>query len=111
MEINETIVENIDKLCKERYISRVVLQNDLGWAKNSIFRWKTNMPSIDKVCKVADYFGVSVDYLCGMSEESPTTAAGIISALKSLGMDITQLDKLTAEDAKIMAMILKKQLK
>lgn len=109
METNEIIVENIDRLCKERYISRVAVQNDLGWAKNSIFRWKTNMPSIDKVCKVADYFGVSVDYLCGRDENSPATATGVLSLLKTFGVDVADLDKLTIADAKNIAKILKKE--
>ena len=108
METNKIIVEKIDQLCKERNISRVILQDALGWSRNTIFKWKNAMPSIDKVCKVAAYFGVSVDYLCGQKEDGPLTMTGIISALKDLGVDISQLDKLTAEDAKIIAMILTK---
>lgn len=38
---------------------------ELGLGKNSITRWDENKPSVDRVQKVADYFGVSVDYLLG----------------------------------------------
>lgn len=52
---------------------------ELGLGKNSITRWDENKPSVDRVQKVADYFGVSVDYLLGRTDD-PTpkaTAAAI----------------------------------
>ena len=54
--------EKIKKLCKQRGISITELESTMGWTR-SIYRWDTNKPSIDKVKAVADYFGVTVDYL------------------------------------------------
>ncbi len=106
--INDIICDNIKILCRSRKISIKDLSIQLGMGINAISDWRHSSPSVERLLRVADYFGVSVDYLCGRSENAPATAAGIISALKTLGVNISQLDKLTAEDAKIIAMILTK---
>lgn len=40
------------------------------------------MPSIDKVLKVANYFGVSMDYICGLSDVENSAENATISAIK-----------------------------
>lgn len=63
------IYERIDQLCKENKISINKLESILGFSASSIQKLKTtNSPSVDKVAKIADYFGVSVDYLIGRSD-------------------------------------------
>lgn len=59
------MVTIIRELCAEKKITLVSLEAALSFAKNSIYKWDTNKPSIDKVQKVADYFNVSTDYLLG----------------------------------------------
>lgn len=54
--------EKIKLLCEQKGIKISRLEGDLG-LPHSIYRWDTHSPSIDKVKAVADYFGVSVDYL------------------------------------------------
>ena len=39
-----------------------------GFGKRSIYRWDRNIPSVDKVRKVADYLGTTVEEL--LEEES-----------------------------------------
>ncbi|MCL2592750.1 MAG: helix-turn-helix transcriptional regulator [Defluviitaleaceae bacterium] len=53
----------ISKLCKENGITLSALENELGLGNGTITRWNQNSPSIEKVRKVAHYFGVSVDFL------------------------------------------------
>ncbi|MFE4511113.1 helix-turn-helix domain-containing protein, partial [Bacillus subtilis] len=60
-----TTFERVKKLCKDRGISLSRLEENVGFGKNSIYSWKQNNPSSDKLKKVADYFNVSVDYLLG----------------------------------------------
>ena len=55
-------------------INRNKLLAALGMDKNAIFNWETRgtIPSGDVLSKLADYFGVSVDYLLGRaSRPSP----------------------------------------
>lgn len=57
------LVSNIKKLCSQRNISIPLLEETMGFGSGAIYKWDTNKPGIDKVQKVADYFGVSVDSL------------------------------------------------
>ena len=58
-----SLVKKIHELCKINGIKISNLQKELGFGNASIYKWDTNSPSIDKLIKVADYFGVSLDYL------------------------------------------------
>ncbi len=60
------MLERIKNLCNRKEISIRQLERETGLADRTIGRWDTNMPSIDRVKKVAEYFGVTVDYLLGV---------------------------------------------
>ena len=62
------IVERIKELCSQKGVTLAELEADLGWNRR-IYRWNENEPGIDKVKAVADYFGVTVDYL--LSDDKP----------------------------------------
>ena len=62
------MVEIIKELCNKQGISVLQLERELGIA-HGIHRWDVNKPSIDKVQRVADYFGVSIDYLVSDEDE------------------------------------------
>lgn len=53
--------ENIKRACAELGISVAQLEKETGLV--SIRRWDQNIPSVDKVQKVAAFLGVSIDYL------------------------------------------------
>ena len=61
----KVLLERIKNLCYRKEISIRQLERETGLADRTIGRWDTNMPSIDRVKKVAEYFGVTVDYLLG----------------------------------------------
>ena len=63
--MNSSLKENVKKLAKERGVSIRKLEQAIGIADKSISKWDKMMPSIDKVEKVAQYFGVTVDSLLG----------------------------------------------
>jgi Helix-turn-helix. len=58
-------LERIDELINEFSITRAELERESGLVAGTLRNWNRSTPSIDKVQKVADYFGVSVDYLLG----------------------------------------------
>ena len=57
------VYERIESLRKERKISQGNLEKELGFSNGSISKWKTSMPKPERLQKIADYFGVTVDYL------------------------------------------------
>lgn len=58
-----TVYERIESLRKERKISQGNLEKELGFSNGSISKWKTSMPKPERLQKIVDYFGVTVDYL------------------------------------------------
>lgn len=70
------ILKNVIKLCGERGISISKLEKTLGFGNATIRGWENSSPTIDKLKKVADYFGVSVETLIADdSDESPAGAS------------------------------------
>ena len=57
------IIDKIQELCEETDITILRLEKDLCFSKSIVYTWKNSSPSIDKICKIADYFNVSVDYI------------------------------------------------
>lgn len=90
------LYDKIKILAKERKISIRRLEEDLGYGNGSIRRWEENTPGIDKVEKVADYFGVSTDYLLGRKPktEMPTDLDEILDGIMSFdGQPMTDNDR------------------
>ena len=73
-----TVFERIEKLRKDKKISQGKLEKELGFSNGSISKWRNSTPTYERLQKVADYFGVSVDYLMTGTEdkkESPVLPA------------------------------------
>lgn len=60
-----TLVDRIRVLANERGMSLPDLEIAIGLGNGTISRWKNSSPNTDKLTKVADYLGVSVDFLLG----------------------------------------------
>lgn len=60
----------LKELRKAKGISQLKLAMDLNTNQNTISRYETGErePSINELIKIADYFGVSIDYLVGRSD-------------------------------------------
>lgn len=59
MTLNERIVD----LCNKKGISQSRLEKDLGISGGSVTKWKLAEPRLSTLEKVANYFGVTVEYL------------------------------------------------
>lgn len=69
--------EIFEKLCQERGVNASGVCRDTGIQKNTISQWKTGKTNLkaDKLKKLADYFGVSIDYLMtGEGSEKESTS-------------------------------------
>jgi transcriptional regulator with XRE-family HTH domain len=69
MEYNFTN-NKITELRKEKSLSQHQLAKELGTSQANLSRWEQglNQPSIIECWKIADYFDVSIDFLCGRKE-------------------------------------------
>lgn len=67
--MESSIYDRVRGLCEQQRISITRLEADCGFSNSTIKKWKTiNNPSVDKVKTIAQYFGVTVDYLLGMTD-------------------------------------------
>ena len=58
------------QLCDERKISAYRACTDIGLNRSAVAKWKTGgKPNGSTAAKLADYFGVTTDYLLGQSDE------------------------------------------
>lgn len=55
--------ERIKELCKLKGISLNKLEESLGFGKGYLSKLNTSTPNTAKIKQIADYFGVTVDYL------------------------------------------------
>ena len=64
-----SMVKTVKTLCQKKGTSIPKLEKELGFGNGAIYYWDTNTPGVDKVQKVADYFGVTIDFLVGSRKE------------------------------------------
>lgn len=63
------VFNRVQMLADENRIPISTLQEKLGIGKRAIYRWKTGtVPKVDTLMKVADFFGVSIDFLMGRTD-------------------------------------------
>lgn len=62
------------RLCTEKGISPSAAAVEIGLRKSNVTYWKTgrNNPTDATLLKIADYFGVTVEYLKTDEEKAPT---------------------------------------
>ncbi|MCH5316303.1 MAG: helix-turn-helix transcriptional regulator [Eubacterium sp.] len=57
--------EQLKRICQEHHTSIYAVEKATGGSKGSFIKWRTSSPSAEKLIEVADYLGVSMDYLIG----------------------------------------------
>ena len=64
-------IDRLEELRKEKNISRKQLLEDCGLGKNQITYWeqKNIIPNLSTLTILSNYFGVTVDYLLGESDQ------------------------------------------
>jgi len=65
-------LQRLNNLILSKKITKNKMLTDLGLSKNSFVDWKQRgtIPNGETLKKIADYFGVSVDYLLGKENAS-----------------------------------------
>ena len=57
------ILEKIESLCKRRGITIAKLEKECGIGNGTVARWDKSFPRTDNLKKVADFLGVSIEFL------------------------------------------------
>lgn len=57
------LLKTIETICKERGISIAKLEKESGLGNATVRGWDVSTPSVGTISKVADYLGVTIDYL------------------------------------------------
>lgn len=87
--------DQIKNLRIAKKLNQVELAKKLGITKQSVSNWENEniMPSIEMLIKIADLFGVTTDYLLGLSDEHTLNTNGLsdnqIAHIQSIINDIT----------------------
>lgn len=111
---NIQIADIITKECKQKNIKISELLNLCGINHSFIsdMRHKNRAPSVDKISVIADYLGVSVDYLLGREEITVANNPQIENSTAEKHYDETTLQVATAfqqldfiSKAKVMSLI------
>lgn len=109
------LYENIAGLCAERQISAYKLCTDLGMRNSVLSDLKAGRKkglNAETLSKIADYFGVSIDYLLGGGQKEKTPAEADVDfddftyALYGEARELTEENKMMLLD---MARMLKKR--
>ena len=61
-------LEKIKELAQKQGISLQKVAEDLGYSINYLYTLKEKTPKSDRLQEIADYFGVSTDYLLGRTD-------------------------------------------
>lgn len=62
--------DNFIELCKIKNVKPSPLIESLGYTKGVLYKWRNGSTiNSDVLCKLADFFDVSVDYLLGRTDK------------------------------------------
>ena len=90
-----TTFERIETLRKSKGISQGKLEKELGFSNGSISKWKNSNPTAERLQKLADYFGVSIEYLTTGRESNAEAATLSAKDERDIAKDMESLrDKL-----------------
>ena len=106
--------EIFEKLLMERGVTAYKVAKATGISTGSMTDWKKgrSAPKVDKLQKIADYFGVSVDYLLGKEPKEKTPAEADVTFDDFTYAMYGEAKELTDEDKNMlleMARMLKKR--
>lgn len=86
--MNTTFSAQLQKLRKEHGVTQDTLAAHLGVSPQAVSKWENgSYPDGDLLPKIADFFGVSIDYLYGRAKEDTSTVQRIIDELQNIVTD------------------------
>lgn len=65
-----TVYERLKNLCKLKGITIKQMEQEVGVSQNATFKWKTSSPTLKTTKRLAEYFGVSQEYILNGKDDS-----------------------------------------
>lgn len=105
MELNENLRNNLIRLRKERNLTQEVLAEALGISVQAISKWETgvSLPDIMQLPRIAQFYGVTIDYLFYSKENTEPVTYDLpdddklrivqFRGRRLLGLDLWEKDK------------------
>ena len=108
--------DRIKELAQKQGLSINLLEEKLGYSRNTIYNLKNSKPSTERISEIADYFNVSTDYLLGRTDHPNIATNGDASApldLRDIAAQSMLFDgkPLTEEDIDFITAVLEAHLK
>ena len=108
--------DRIKELAKKQGLSINLLEEKLGYSKNTLYSLKRQKVSSERLQEIADYFNVSTDYLLGRTDNPKIATDGDASApldLRDIAAQSMLFDgkPLTEEDIDFITAVLEAHLK
>lgn len=108
--------DRIKELAQKQGLSINLLEEKLGYSRNTIYNLKNSKPSTERISEIADYFNVSTDYLLGRTDNPNIATNGDASApldLRDIAAQSMLFDgkPLTEEDIDFITAVLDAHLK
>lgn len=108
--------DRIKELAQRQGLSINLLEEKLGYSRNTIYNLKNSKPSTERISEIADYFNVSTDYLLGRTDNPNIATNGDASApldLRDIAAQSMLFDgkPLTEEDIDFITAVLEAHLK
>lgn len=90
--------ERVKELCKAKGVSMNTAEKEIGVAKGYISKLGKSNPNMETLRKIADYFGVSIDYL--MTGKESDTKDPILTArdTKEISSIMSQTEQLLKQE-------------
>lgn len=79
--------DRIKELAKNQGLSINLLEEKLGYSRNTIYNLKNSKPSTERISEIADYFNVSTDYLLGRTDNPAIAGNSVTKAEIDLKKD------------------------
>lgn len=107
--------DRLKELRKEHNLTQEDIGNLCDVGKTTISNWENNItqPPFEIIKKLAEYFGVTIDYLLNFTQDDVDNMERLKQALKQAGMWDYSIDDMSREDfekaMKIVAMLKEKK--
>lgn len=103
------IADRIRTLCEMQGITINKLEQALEIGRGNIARWDKHKPSVEKVQAVANYFGLTTEYILTGENENKPTPEGELTETQREAMELIM--KMSDEQLKVFVATLKAAMK
>jgi len=92
-----SLIKDIKILCKKHNTSIPRLEKELEFGKGAIYKWDVSRPTVDRVQKVADHFGTTIDSLVRgndnllLETSEPFDKDSLLRRIKETGLSVGQV--------------------